>query len=559
MKKEWIFHNKSQELLQFLLSQRGVKDEDVQDFMSDKPRLTHDPYLLKNMDKCAVRILSGIAAGESICIYGDYDADGVCSISLMLEILGKLGGRVTYYIPSRFEEGYGLNKEALASIRKQGADLVVTVDCGSNSFDEVEYAKEIGLDIIITDHHNVSQKAARCLLINPKQKGCRYPEKELSGCGVAFKLAQALMRIADTKYPALAGIIGKQDLNRVLDLVAIATVGDIMPLVGENRTFVKYGLRVINRAPRPGLSLLIKEAGLKVGEIKSEDLAYVIVPHLNAAGRLDTARTGVTLLTSPDFPSLRRSTAILLENNKRRREKQDQAYKKALAIVENTYRDDLVIIVDAPFAHEGIAGIVAGKLKEAFHRPAIVVTPSDGDSLKGTGRSVDGINLFDMLSASRSRFDKFGGHAAACGFQMKAGNLPLFREEQKGFAEKLFRKDPSLFLPKVFIDGEIDPLSLTADFVRGLERFEPFGHGNSKPVLCVRDVKVKNPVYMGDDNQHVRFSFRDLSFVLFNRADDLKNMMEWNAGIDFVGCAGIDRYRDGKIQFVVMDMRCYNK
>lgn len=559
MRREWIFHNNGEDLLQFLLCQRGVKDEAVEDFMSSRPRLTHDPFLLKDMNKSANRILSGIMNGEKICIYGDYDADGVCSITLLLEILGKLGATVSYYIPSRFEEGYGLNKDALRSIRHEGVNLIVTVDCGSNSFPEVEYAKKTGIDIIVTDHHNILGKAADCLLINPKQKGCRYPEKELSGCGVAFKLAQGLMRTADMKYLSLAGILGKSDLNRVLDLVAIATVGDIMPLLGENRTLVKYGLRVINKAPRPGLSLLIKEVGLKEGEIKSDDLAYVIVPHLNAAGRLNTAETGVTLLYSSDITSLRRSAADLLESNRRRRQKQEEAYKKTVAIVEELYRDDLVLIVDAPFAHEGIAGIVAGKLKEAFHRPAIVVTPSDGGSLKGTGRSVEGINLFDMLSGSRSYFDKFGGHAAACGFQMRAENLPLLRKDQKAIACEIFKDDPSLFSPKVFIDGEVDPLALTPDFIKGLDCFEPFGHGNRRPVLCVRDIKIKELIYMGDDRQHARFSFGDLTFVLFNRADEIRTMIEGGKSLDLVGYAETDRYRGGKIQFVVMDMRCYNK
>lgn len=559
--KQWIFRKREegQDLVQLLLTQRGVGEEGALDFMSGKPRLTHDPFLLKDMEQSAKRILAGILAGEAVCIYGDYDADGVCSISLLLEILRKLGAQVSYYIPSRFEEGYGLNKEALRGIRERGADLVITVDCGSNSFAEVEYAKEIGLDVIVTDHHNLDGKAAACLLINPRQAGCRYPEKELSGCGVAFKLAQALQRTIEAEYPDMAGLLSKADLNRVLDLAAIATVGDIVPLLGENRTLVKYGLSVINSGKRPGLSALIRETGLKEGEIKSENLAYVIVPHLNAAGRLLTAETGVTLLTSRDPKEIRNAVALLTENNRERRQKQDEAYREAAAIVEDSQAGDLVLIVYAPFAHEGIAGIVAGKLKETYHRPAIVVTPTGQDGLKGTGRSIEGINLYEMLSGSRRLFEKFGGHAGACGFQMKAENLPLLREDLKVFGESLFQKDPSLFQPKLYIDGQVDRRELTADFIGALDRFEPFGHKNQKPVLCIRDIRPDPPFYMGDNRQHARFSVSDLSFILFNRAEEYREWLDKSLRMDLAGYAEIDRYRMGKIQFVVLDIRCYNE
>lgn len=524
--------------------------------------MTYDPFLLKDMEAGVKRILSGILAGEEICIYGDYDADGVCSISLLLEILKKLGAKVSYYIPSRFEEGYGLNKEALKTIRDRGVSLVVTVDCGSNSFAEVEYAKELGLDVIVTDHHNKDSEAVACLLINPRQADCRYPEKELSGCGVAFKLAQGLQRVLESnpsEYPGMAGRIGRADLNAVLDLVAIATVGDIVPLLGENRTLVKYGLRVINSGRRPGLARLIRETSLKEGEIKSENLAYVIVPHLNAAGRLLTAETGVTLLTSEDPGEIRNAIAVLTGNNRERRQKQEEAYKESIAIVEDSQKEDRVLVVYAPFAHEGIAGIVAGKLKETYHRPAILVTPTEKGSLKGTGRSVEGINLYEMLSASRRLFDKFGGHAGACGFQMKAENLPLLREDLRVFAESIFQKDPALFQPKLLIDAEVRRESLTTDFIKTIEKFEPFGHKNQKPVLCLRDIRPNAPVYMGDNRQHVRFSATELSFILFNRADEYRDWIDGSERLDLAGYVEIDRYRSGKIQFVVLDIRCYNE
>ena len=240
---------------------------------------------------------------------------------MLLDILGLFNAHCFFYIPSRFEEGYGLNKEALRTVRERGADLVVTVDCGSVSYEEVEYGKELGLEMIVTDHHNVGDgggegpRAADCLLVNPKQGDCSYPDSGLSGCGVAFKLAQALQRV-EQKDSGGESRITKKDLNRVLDLVALATIGDIVPLVGENRTLVKYGMRAVNSSRRPGLRRLIQGAGLTPGEIKSENVAYVIVPHLNAAGRLLSAETAVTLLHSREEAEIERAARVLLENNK---------------------------------------------------------------------------------------------------------------------------------------------------------------------------------------------------------------------------------------------------
>ena len=404
MKKEWIFpeEKENNDVIQVILKKRGISGiEAAEEFLSDKPMLTHDPFLMKDMEASVDKILNAIISNRQICIYGDYDADGVCAVSLLTEILRKLSAKVTYYIPSRFEEGYGLNKEALKTIKEDGTDLIVTVDCGSVSFAEVEYAKEIGLDIVVTDHHNLNDKAVSCLLINPKQESCRYPERELSGCGVAFKLAQALQRRAVpsnrewSRYRLKTGLcsaaLTKKDLNEVLDLVAIATIGDIVPLTGENRTFVKYGIKNINKSRRPGLALLIEGAGLKAGEINSDNVAYVIVPHLNAAGRLLSAETGVTLLTSKNEAKLKEAAGLLINNNKERRRIQEETYEEAVSIIEQKHINDLFIIVDAPHAHEGIAGIAAGKIKEQYHKPSILITSSGKDKLKGSGRSIEGI------------------------------------------------------------------------------------------------------------------------------------------------------------------------
>ena len=369
---------------------RGVTEEsDILEFLSEKPNLTYDPFLLKDLDAGVDLLLSYVHQAKKICIYGDYDADGVTSISLMLQILSHLTDDLIYYIPSRFEEGYGLNKEALRSIRQQGAELVVTVDCGSVSYDEIEYGKSIGMDFIVTDHHNINDTPADCILINPKQPDCTYPFKHLSGCGVAFKLAQGIQRKAG---------LPKSVLTDVLDLVAIATIGDIVPLIDENRTLTKYGMGIISSKRRPGLKALMMETGLAQCKIKSESIAYIIVPHLNAAGRLLDAKVGVELLTATDEEKIKSCVSKLTESNLERRRIQEEAFVFCKEIIERDWKEDLFYIIDASGIHEGIAGIVAGKIKDEYSRPTIVVTPScDTGYVKGSGRSINGLNLYELL------------------------------------------------------------------------------------------------------------------------------------------------------------------
>ncbi|MGI6727393.1 MAG: single-stranded-DNA-specific exonuclease RecJ [Anaerovoracaceae bacterium] len=562
MKHKWIFTEKQQnidELIHFILEQRGVTDKVArEEFLSEKPQLTYDPFMMKDIEEAAQRILEAIEAEQEICIYGDYDADGVCAVSLLFEILTKLSAKISYYIPSRFDEGYGLNNEAIQVIRKRGVDLIVTVDCGSVSIEEIKYAKEIGLDIIVTDHHNIKEKELSCLLINPKQEDCPYPEQELSGCGVAFKLAQTLQRKVNPDNEK-NGLLTKKDLNGVLDLIAIATVGDIVPLLGENRTFVKYGIRTINSGKRPGLAKLINGIGLNLGEIISDKIAYAIVPHLNAAGRMLTAETGVTLLISKDDKEVEKAAELLIENNKERRRIQEETFKETLVIVEKYHRDDPVLIVNAENAHEGIAGIVAGKLKDRYYRPTILVTPSGEDDLKGTGRSIDGINLYEMLSECHSLFEKFGGHEGACGFLMKRKNLPDLREILLSSGKRLHQSNPLTFEPKLYIDGEVTPEDINFQLINTIKKLEPFGHKNPRPIFCLRGLTLNKPVYMGKRQQHVRFYASDLPCILFNRAEEYRKLLDRGIIADLAGYPEINYWNGNeKIQFVVSDIRCYN-
>ncbi len=552
MEKQWIFPEErhDEDIVRTILRSRGIVDrEAAEEFLSDSPQLTYDPFLMKNMQEAVERIAAALEKGEHICIYGDYDADGVCGVSLLWEILKKLNANYSYYIPSRFDEGYGLNKEAIEKIKDRGTGLILTVDCGSVSCDEVEYAEELGLDVIVTDHHNLNDKPVSCLLINPKQEDCTYPEKGLSGCGVAFKLAQALQR-------TMSESLTRKDLNQTLDLVAIATVGDIVPLTGENRTLVKYGLRVINNRKRPGLSALIRGAGLKEGEIKSHQLAYVIVPHLNAGGRMFSAEAGVRVLTSAGERECIEACEKLLENNRERKQIQEIAFVEAVTEIERNNTDEKFIVLDLPDAHEGITGIVAGKLKDKYNRPVIIVTPTGDNKLKGTGRSIEGLNLYDMLSANGHLFDKFGGHAGACGFTMDSTNLKALREELLASAESRFHESPSLFHPSLSIDGVLYAGELTKELICRLEKLEPFGHKNPKPLFALCRMILSAPCYMGDRQQHVRFSAGGIPCVFFNGADCFRELYQSGSPVDLAGYPELNRWNGSeKIQFTVVDLR----
>ncbi|HZK61832.1 MAG TPA: single-stranded-DNA-specific exonuclease RecJ, partial [Anaerovoracaceae bacterium] len=506
--------NEINSIVRELLNKRGVSEEkDILEFLSEKPKKTYNPFLLLNMEAGVDLILSTIKNRDKICIYGDYDADGITSVAVMMEILSNLTDRLEYYIPSRFDEGYGLNKEAIQKIKNLGSKLIITVDCGSVSFEEAEFAKKLDLDIIITDHHNLTDKIPDCLLINPKQKNCKYPFKDLAGCGVAFKLAQAIQEKAG---------LPKVVLSDLLDLVGIGTIGDIVPLVDENRTLVKYGIKAINNSKRQGLVKLIKETGLKYGEVNSENIAYVIVPHLNSAGRITKPEIAVELLISKDLHLQTEAVNSLISSNKERKKLQEKAFLECIAIIEEFHLKDNFKIIFAEEAHEGITGIVAGKIKDKYERPTIIVTKS-GDYLKGTGRSVKNIDIYKILKDVAELFEKFGGHSGACGFMMKRENLSQLRYSLEKEVNELYSKDSLLFSLEKEIDLEFIGKEIDAALVMELEKLAPFGNLNEKPVFQIKHVKMNNILFMGADNNHLRFNSccsdgTELRCVLFNDA-----------------------------------------
>lgn len=538
---------RNEEILKEILRLRGIESEaDISEFLSDRPQKTYDPFLLLNMEAGVDLLLSEIDKGTRICIYGDYDADGVTSICIMSHVLSMLTDNFTYYIPSRFEEGYGLNKEAVRKIHEDGTGLLITVDCGSVSYDEVEYAKELGMKVIVTDHHSIEDVKADCILINPKQKECTYPFRELAGCGVAFKMAQAILRKAGLPRSAV---------NDVLDLVAVGTVGDVVSLTDENRTIVKYGLNKINSNARKSLTKL--KTAISLPNIKSENIAFGIAPHINAAGRMASACEAAELFLTDDEQIMDEKVQALIQYNYQRKKEQETAYNQGMKLISG---DEKFVVLHLEDIHEGIAGIVAGKIKEAVNRPTIIVTPSGKGFLKGTGRSLEKIDIYRLLKNHEELFERFGGHRSACGFLMKEENLSELREALNNDMCRLLNDDPAVLDADICWDMELEPGEVSVDLAAELQKIDPIGQGNPKPVFIMRNVDISQVKFMGADSTHVRFmvssgTMEKAECVLFQKAQEKREIICGGEPVDVIGTLELQTWNGReKVQFIIEEI-----
>lgn len=544
-----------------ILAQRGVSsEEEASDFLATAPKTTHDPSLLKDLEEAVTAIIAAADRGDRICIYGDYDADGVTSTALLYSVIKRLTDRVDFYVPSRFTDGYGLNSAAIDRIAAKGTGLLISVDCGSTNAAEVEHAKSLGLGVIITDHHELDESnIPKCLFVNPKRRDSEYPFRSLSGCGVAFKIAQGIQRRltakGDTRFT-------RTDLNQLLDLVAISTIADVVPLLDENRSLVKYGLRKLNERKRPGLRILLDMLDLSDKTIDAESVGFILAPHINSLGRMETAEAGVTLLASlaPE-EELISCARRMVDCNLRRRTVQDDTKDICLSELEHSECGDRFKIIRAPGAHEGVAGIVAGGLKETLHLPICIVTPTEEGVLKGTGRCIPGLDLHQILSECGDIFLRFGGHAGACGFSIKEEMLPLFRSRAEEALQKRLEENPDLLEEKIYIEKNLEPEEKTIAFAESLTLLEPYGEANPKPVFAIENCRIKNLSRMGSEGQHARFiascgGGRDVPCVLFRRAEDFAGLLESASPVDVAGELGINEFNGSrKLQLTVKDIR----
>lgn len=543
-----------------IIKDRGVSDDKISDYLSSAPQTTYDPFLLPDLKEAAQLLIDTAKSGKRICVYGDYDADGVTSTTLLYTVLKYLTPNVCYYVPSRFTDGYGLNNKAIDGIKADNVDLLITVDCGSTSPNEVDYAKSLGMEVIITDHHRLREgQDPACLFVNPKRLDSKYPYTELSGCGVAFKLAQGMQRVLEERGDLT---ITKGRLNSLLDLVAISTVADVVPLLDENRNLVKYGLDRINRRTRTGLNSLLERLDINDKVITSSNVAFILAPNLNALGRMDSASMGVRLLASLDEKEeLDKLADETVRTNIKRKSVQEETAKICENSLSSMDCGEYAPIIYAPGAHEGVAGIVAGNLKERFHKPVCIVTPADDGSLKGTGRSVQGINLHELFENCGDVFLRFGGHAGACGFSLKSECLDQFRQKMQELVKVQIDNDPSLKEESLVIEKELAENEKTLEFAAALQKLEPFGEGNPVPLFCVKGAHISNAYTMGSDGQHLRFNIASadgicINCVLFSRANDFKDIVFSGSRVDVAGELDINEYRgERKLQIKVKDIR----
>lgn len=517
-------------IVETILHLRGITDKkEIEEFLSDKPKKTYDPFLIKNMNEAIKKIQQHLENKNKIVIFGDYDVDGVTSTALLVEFFRNITDNIDYYIPNRFSEGYGLNKEAIKYIKDEmKGDLIITVDNGVSSYNEIEYGKEIGLDFIVTDHHNPPEQLPKCILINVKQEGDTYPFKDLCGCGVAFKLAQALQREFD---------LTKKIISKSLDLVALGTIADIVPLIDENRTIVKYGLKAINSDSRLGLSTLRGIVGLKDKEITAGRIGFVLGPCFNAAGRLEDAKLGVQLLLEEDGDRARKLGHLLYELNRERQLVQEKGEEYCRELVEKEYLDYDFLVLRADGVSEGVIGIIAGKIKDAFYKPTLVVTKSEEGYLKGSGRSIKGIDIFEELKKHGDLFLGFGGHEMACGFSIEEDKLDLLRKRLDARAKEIKAEEPNIFLPKLDITTEIEAEELSIELIEEISKLEPYGMGNPKPLFLIKDIEVNTNWTRGcgNNNIHLKFSgkknnifLNGIGFSMTEKYDNLKEPSQVN-------------------------------
>jgi single-stranded-DNA-specific exonuclease len=533
-KKQWnVFAKQHNFLNQFPVEQRLTAQilynrdittvEMVEDFLTNSSD-DNDPFLLKDMDKAVTRLTQALDRQESIVVYGDYDVDGITSTVLMVQYLQSLGARVKHYIPNRFHEGYGLNNQAIKTLADEGITLIVTVDCGIRSVGEAKYAAALGLDMIITDHHGPGDEIppARAV-INPKQPDCPYPFRQLAGVGLALKLAQAIHQKIQPAVDAVAP-------DAFLDLVALGTVADLATLIGENRKLVKLGLARLNQNLRPGLAALLAETGGCDKTITAETIGFGLGPRLNAAGRLESAQTAFELLMAADEEQARPLAKKLHELNRERQQKTRDIIDLARQEILADGTEQLLYLISHPNFESGVVGLAASRLAEEFYRPVLVAQHKEDGTAVGSARSIDEFHITRALDQCETLLVKHGGHSAAAGFTVTHDNLPRLRAHLQQIAADTL--NPANLYPTINIDAEFDVDKLhriTNDkYMAELERLEPFGMGNARPLFVTRNLTVKEKRAIGQDGSHLRLVLKNgahtwqaIGFSLGHWADKL--------------------------------------
>jgi single-stranded-DNA-specific exonuclease len=460
---------------------------------------------MKNMEKAVYRIVAAVKNNQKICIYGDYDVDGITSVSLMMLFLREINADVCFYVPSRLNEGYGLNIDAIKKIRQNGTNLLITVDCGISDFDSIMFANSTGLDVIVTDHHETPEALVPAYtILNPKQPGCRFPFKGLAGVGVAFNLVMALRKAlreggAWEQYE-------EPNLKKYLDLVALGTIADVVPMLDENRIFVRNGLEVLSEGKRPGIKALMSVSGVRNDEITSSLVAYRISPRINASGRLSDASICVRILLSGDYEEALAMAKKIDEENTKRQQIGRKILAEARSMTEKSGNiSDALIFASADW-HPGVLGLCASRLCDEFHRPSILIAVDEKNGTgRGSARSIDGFDIYSVLKKCASVLSSFGGHKDAAGLTVPIGKIDQFIEKFNSFAKEGLLK--ACFSPTLAVDAEISLGMLSFNILKEIETLSPFGPCNPEPVFSSHDIRFYSSMVVG--NGHLKLKIKE--------------------------------------------------
>ena len=514
MNKKWQFYDCDEEKIEefskkynvnkllatILINRNIINKEDVRIFLNPNRNDFHDPYLLPDMKNAVDRIVKSIQNKEKIIIYGDYDVDGITSITVLKSFLEERGLKVDHYIPNRLEEGYGLNKQALKEISTKNYDLMITVDCGISAVEEIKYANELGIETIITDHHEPGDELPKAFaVIDAKRKDNKYPFRELAGVGVSFKLCQAI---------AIKLGLDEKEYLKYLDIVCVGTISDIVPLIDENRVITKLGLKLVKQTKNLGLKAIIDASGYS--KIDSTTISFGIAPRINACGRMGYQEDALKLFLSKDSNEVNELIQKLNTYNSKRQDTEKNIYNEAIEQIQkgNLDKDD-VIIIGGNNWHHGVIGIVSSKITDIYFKPSILLCFED-DIAKGSGRSIPGFDLYEALSKCSNSIEKFGGHSMAVGITIKKDKLEEFKKQLENIAKNSNIKD---IMPIINIDGQINLSDVDKDVVESLSILEPFGEGNKMPLFAYKNLKIDS-IRALSEGKHLKLTLKDNNNII---------------------------------------------
>lgn len=514
MNRKWEFYNQDEnlvqkiakehnisELLSAILVNRNITDKkDIDVFLNPTRKDFHNPYFMPDMEQAVDRILMAIDKKEKVIIYGDYDVDGITSITVIKKFLKERGLDVGYYIPNRLDEGYGLNKEAVEKIANEGYTLIITVDCGISGIEEIKYAYEKGMEVIVTDHHEPLEELPKCVaVIDCKRKDNKYPFKNLAGCGVVFKLTQAISQKLN---------LDEKEYLKYLDIVCVGTISDIVPLVDENRVIAKLGLKLVEQTRNPGLKALLVASGYK--EVNSNTVSFGIAPRINACGRMGKEEEALKLFLTENIVEAGNITDKLNKYNRERQEIEKRIFEEALSKIEKQHLDqNNVIVVGSENWHHGVIGIVASKITELYFKPSILIC-FEGNEGKGSGRSIPGFDLHEALCESSEYLEKYGGHEMAVGLSLKKENFQKFADKFEEIAKKAHTEEIESVIN---IDEEITLKDVNIETVESLKALEPFGEANKLPVFIYKNLKIDS-IRALSEGKHLKLTLKDGNTII---------------------------------------------